>query len=443
MTQIVVGGGFRGACLAAALRRRGAAVTLIEGSRALGGVLRGADWDGRPADLGCQMFTAGAPRLAQMLHEVLQGAVKSIEVQYATMTPAGRVDGVAVLDLTALADRPAAAAELIAAAARADEADATDLRERLLRRYGRTAGLAVIAAAERCARAPAQSLDPGALDSMPLGRIRLLPTAEALPLKADPRIDRCLAVPAADRPTATNRLADYPRQGGTRAFADGLRPWLEQQGVEVLTGAVVAKLAPEGGLLTLADGRELPLEQLWWTTAPEVLAGLLGDEAPPLAGHPVPLVVHDFAVPVNLIEPFTYIHDLRPGQRVYRASTPGLYGGILNQHGEAQVCAEVPTGLHEPAWTEAHSAEEAARVWEELREMGLVKGALPERRRTLRAPDSLRYPRRGAAASFDAFAARLAERNPWVCAWSQRTYAKATLLDEAEALAESAAVGRA
>jgi glycine/D-amino acid oxidase-like deaminating enzyme len=441
MTQVVVGGGFRGVCLAAALRRRGADVLLIEAGRGLGGVLRGADWEGLPADLGCHLFTGGATSLERMLHDVLEGAVADVQVSYATMTPTGRVDGVAVLDLTGLADRDTASAELLAAAARDDEHLASDLRDRLLRRYGATAGLAAISAAERCARVPAHTLAPGALDSLPLGRIRLLPTPEALALKRDPRVDGRLAVPAADRPTATNMVAQYPRSGGLRAFADGLRSWLERLGVRVRTGAAIEAIELGGARLVLRDGEPIHAGHVWWTTAPEALAALLHDDPDALRGQPVPMVVHHFAVPMQQIGPFTYIHDFRPGRRVYRASTPGVYGGLVNAHGEGQVCAEVPCGLAEQAWTEAEAPDEADRVWSELVSMGIVAGATPQRHRALKAAASLNYPRKGASAAFAEFTARLAAHTPRITAWSQGTYAKAALIDEAEALAEAAAQG--
>jgi hypothetical protein len=101
----------------------------------------------------------------------------------------------------------------------------------------------------------------------------------------------------------------------------------------------------------------------------------------------------------------------------------------------------VPCGLAEQAWTEADAPDEADRVWSELVSMGIVAGATPQRHRALKAAASLNYPPKGASAAFAAFTARLAAHTPRITAWSQGTYAKAALIDEAEALAEAAAQG--
>jgi len=79
---VVIGGGFAGVAAAAALRARGARVTLIEARATLGGRARSDVLDAVPIDTGAQLITAGFARTVRLLGTQLErGAAHDIVVR--------------------------------------------------------------------------------------------------------------------------------------------------------------------------------------------------------------------------------------------------------------------------------------------------------------------------------------------------------------------------
>lgn len=392
MRALVLGGGLGGMVAARLLAARGAAVTLLEASAALG-----AGWQSRstphgPADLGLRVPRESGIGWADAL------IFHDLPILWHRLGPqpreahlfAGRVRGeTGCLDLRGLDPGLLARgrAEMIARAAIPDPgAAAPDLAARWRAVYGPTlleAGLR--AACRSLLGAEPEVLAPLAAAGRLPPRIVIAERAETDRLRELGHLGARLAHPrAADAPASGGSYL-YPRQGGIGAWTAALEAALRRAGVAILTGARLAGLAEAGGRLRgarLADGSELACDLLVLAAPPRALPQLPEVPEPSMAvsarlvavegGAPPPrewLVSYDPGTPFLRLGFPERLEGAAPG-RVWRviaelreeAPLEGALAAIGLLPAGARILAEIPlgTGRFAVETVQSRAAREAA-----------------------------------------------------------------------------------
>lgn len=409
---VVVGGGFQGLLAYQILGEAGCAVTLIERTELLGGVLASVEEEGLFLDNGCHVFENSDSETTRLVRGVLGPDILPVEVRYASITEGRKVDGVSIPDFTGTdrARRDRMVIETISAVA-APEAEASTLADLLHREYGPVLAEALGKVVEKAARVGPEDLDPGAFFTLPLHRVRLLPDEASLLLKRLPELDARLAVPSQSKPMRFYPEAEaafphrifYPRGKGMRTFCERSEAYLGSRGVNLMRGRSVEALSREAGgvVLRLDDDSDIQADRMVWTLEPHRLAGLAGD-TDDLGNltHRVPMVLYYFLVPANEEPDYTYIQDFSEDSLVYRASSPGFYGRQRNGDGLSCLLAEIPTEQDSILWREPEAA--IGRVWQEMRALGMSARAEPIRTIVRRTPVSYRLHRPGYAMAAEA-----------------------------------------
>ena len=435
---VVIGGGIRGIIGAYFLAKANCAVTLIERAPFLGGVLHSQEWNGFYLDKGCHLFDNVNDESTDVMHEIMDGEVIPVHVKYASVTEGVKSDGVAVPDYTVL-DRATQARILfeVVEAATAGPRDNTTLADVLSNRYGETLAERLSSAARKMLRVDPDQLDACVLPSTVFGRIRIVPDDLALLLKESPALDERIAASSQHDPLKFYRdqAAKYPYRNyyphgkGMRSFCEKALERLRNLGVNVVFGEAVESISNHGAKLdlTLSSEKVLEADRVLWGTDAGMLAKVVFDHNP-LDGlvHAVPMAMYYFKCPREQVGEYTYIHDYSEDSLIFRASSPGAYGGQVDADGSTYVCFEVPTTIGSPVWEDPDGHLSA--VWQEALALGIVHGEQPQDHTVLRAPVSYRMAKVGFEAAQNELTARVRELSERIIIAEQTAFSKADIV---------------
>jgi protoporphyrinogen oxidase len=392
------------------LVNRGHAVTLLEQSPRLGGVLHSSESNGLYLDLGCHLFTNTDPESTRFIFEILDGEYHSVSVEYASITRGELVDEISIPDFTGLSKEQKATILYEQASQRSAEnqQEHTDLDARLRHRYGATVAEMLAPVVEKIGLAHPAELDPSTLQRTPLSRVRIYDDETAELLKQIPEFNEILAVPSQEDPMRFYPQAReyyphknfYPSNQGMRGFVTAATEYLEAKGVKILTECKITDLrsSQESVQVDLADSCCQEARQLIWTAGPENLAPMMDSESWDYA-HNVPMVLYYFFVPEDSNVNYTYLHDFSPDSHVYRLSAPGFYGNQRNERGQSYICAEVPTTTDSDIWEQP--GEYVDTIWKTAVEYDLIQGTDMRGVEIKQTPVSYPLYEAGARAAFD------------------------------------------
>jgi protoporphyrinogen oxidase len=320
------------------------------------------------------------------------------------------------------------------------------LAELLEQRYGALAASHLAGATRKVYRAEASELDPASIELTVFGRIALLEDAISRTLKQIPRLDSILAVRSdhdpllfyRDRVQRRDFRNFYPSSHGMRGFCERAQALLEAHGVTILLntdligferqpGSVSVEVRERGG----ANSQHLHADRLMWTLGIERLASLCGHgESLAQHMHGVPMVLYYFALNEGEVGDWSYVHDFDEDTLLFRASCPSNYGRNNRPAGAAFVCCEVPTERGSSLWNDPEGS--TARVWSELRALGLVSATAARAVHTLKAPSTYRVLRRGFTQLAAEFAQSLAAQDEILFTQDQ-TASKSRIFDSVRA----------
>jgi len=402
---VIVGGGFKGMLAATILLQQDQQVTLIEKGKALGGVMRGIDWNGYHLDLGCQIFDNSFPDVTAYLFAIMNKNVCSLDVKYAGMTAGRWSENYTIPDLTkGPLSQETIKAELAAIKAHASRLD-KNLSDYLNNRYGEHAATMLIEAARKKLQFDPGKLDASAANILFFERVKLFEDACSKTLKQDTFYDERLGLYSDTNsmlfyPEAAKFYPHrnfYPQSGGMRGFCDSATHHLQEKGAELIFEQAIQQV--KGGLIKLESGKMINGDKLIWAADSDVLQSvLLGENTLKQFIHPVPMVVVYFEVAVENIGQYTYVHDHTPEHLIFRASTPGIYSNQIID-GKSYICCEVPTSLNSDVWQNA--VRHLETIWQEACNLRVCSGDMPDKYKLLQAPVTFKLPLLGYQAEFE------------------------------------------
>jgi squalene-associated FAD-dependent desaturase len=400
LSVAVIGGGWAGCAAAVELAAGGAAVTLIEAARSLGGRARGVEVQGRTLDNGQHILLGAYGETLRLLKHVgidPDAALLRLPVQMRYPDPAPDCSG----GMDFVAPRLPAPLHLFAALLRAKGLGRED--KLALARFTTTARWMGWVLYQDC------TVDEllARFDQTPrLNRLLWHPLCIAAlntpPSRASSKVFLAVLRDSlgAKRRAASDML--LPRMDMGALFPQAAARYLEQHGGTVLAGVKASALAPDGDGWRLAlTGRDAAFDAVVLATPATQTAALLAAHAPgvadqlsALAYEPIATCYLQYAPSVRLDLPFYALLDDpsrgRWGQFAFDrgqldAAHPGLLAVVVSAAGDA-------AGLDQ----EALAASIAAQLAQDLRRPELAapqwSRVITEKRATLSCTPGLNRP---------------------------------------------------
>jgi protoporphyrinogen oxidase len=284
---VVVGSGIGGLCAALELSSRGHAVTVVDGSLEVGGLLRSVASNGCAFDLGTHFI------IETLDHEVDKRMVEpfvqadSAHVFVESLREAhvlfGRLNNsTGCPDLTVLPrDELRDAQNEYRAVESPDFMASESVTDSVLRRYGTTVYESFYEpAVTKLSGTDPVGLSCEVLATLHIPRVVLFDSETSIQMKRDPRHDARIGFSAISDGSSKVRKF-YPRVGGIGAWTAFLRRTAQDRGVIFLLGEAVSAVRFEGSQalgVQLDSGDFVPAGTVVWTVAPEILLRSIGDE---------------------------------------------------------------------------------------------------------------------------------------------------------------------
>ncbi len=422
---LIVGGGFKGIIASYFLSRSGCKVTLVESSPALGGLMRGKEWNGFYLDKGCHIFGNDDREMTEILLDIMDWAIVPVSARYASVTAGKLSKGFTIPDLTVLGKDVCAKIlyEMVKAQAEGveDTQEAESLEQALHLQFGPTAADYLGKAAWKFLRVHPNELDASVLRVTNFGRIRLLPEVATRMLKSHPVLDERLADSTQDDPfrhvpgalTTFPHRHFYPAEKGMQGFCDAAERYLAAAGIELRLGTRLKSMQSDaqGVSALLTDGTERRFDRVFWAADLGQLSELVfGEDS--IAGlvHKVPMVLYYFVLPQDRVGPYEFLHDFMPEHLVYRISAPGHYGRQIKDDGSTYICCEVTTEIGSPVWEDPEGHAES--VWGSAVAHGAVTGEDYDDVHILKTPVSYQVGKPGHSAALRSLKERIAAASP-------------------------------
>lgn len=409
-TMVVVGGGFKGIVTAKHLADRGYKVVLIESGKNLGGIHFSIPWDGFQLDLGCHVFSNENDQTTKLLFDLLGQAPSGVTPVVKSVYQNKHSDGLEYPDFTSMPNKLHAdyLFNLMNHVAHCqDEVLAepsldTSLESFFQNRYGEQVTRLLEDALKKILRTDLKNISSSAFSAIPAKRVSLAEPLLAGLLKQMPYLDELILNPSPDDPMRYMRKnvknydhrSFYPVKGGMGAFSKNAKQHLIDIGVQIKIESTISKIESNSNGLTLqlSDSENIECTDLFWTSGAQTLANVIGLDIDVSTNiHNIPMVLFYFDVPIDDVGPYTWVQDFDDNHLIYRASPPSMFGQGTAPKNRAYVLAEVLTDIDSDIYLNAEAYTN--KVWDEMVELGVCSGALPEHRKIMKTPVSYKFPK--------------------------------------------------
>lgn len=421
-TYAVVGAGFRGFCDSMQLLKQpGNTVYIIDRDPFFGGISHSGTIKGFAVDKGVHMFDGVPQDLADIVSEIMDGRLRTIDFVSVSAFGGVLTDGFSLPDLSSLDEttKDKIKQELLVLA-RTGGARRTPrtLAELLEDRYGKTAGGIFARIFRNVYNVDAGKVQPDAISKTSLGRLKFLDDEQMVALKnSNPWLDSVLAARRKALGKVDDLVSVYPDTGeAMRGWCIRAAKWLEAKGARLCLGEQVQSVSYSGGKAVIqTDKQRLEADHIIWTNdnAP-ALANALGftfETRDYISG--TPMLFATLITKARHIKDFTYLQNFDPEGKTYRTASAGIYSGQITPEGNSFVTCECPTPINSDRWNNADKAH--GEIWEECKALGIVS---PEAElidhAVLRLPSTFKVARLGYDDKIREFQAELKKRNPRV-----------------------------
>lgn len=419
-TYIVVGAGFRGFCDSLQLLKQpGAKVVILDRDPFFGGISYSASFKGFAVDKGVHMFDSITQELADIVSEIMEGKVRTIDFVSVSAFNGKLTDGFSLPDLASLDNettRQKIKSELLAMASQGEARRAPrNLAELLEDRYGKTAGGIFANIFRHVYNIDAANAQPDAISKTSLGRLKFLPDEEMIALKKSSAwLDSVLAA----RRKAVGKVDDlvsiYPDTGeAMRGWCDRAAKWLEKKGATLALGHTITSIEKIGDKVVVNTDKG-PIEGdmvIWTNDNTRALASALGfefDASSHISG--TPMIFATMVTHADKIKNFTYLQNFDMNGVTYRTASAGIYSGQTDARGASFITCECPANTESEAWKNAPQMH--GPIWEECKKLGIVaEDAELLDHLIIRAPITFKVAKLGYDEKIAEFREEVAKRN--------------------------------
>ncbi len=418
-TYVVVGAGFRGFCDAMQLLNAGHKVYIIDKEPFFGGISYSIDLKGFAVDKGVHMFDGVPAALGDIVTEIMDGKVRTIDFVSVSAFNGKLTDGFSLPDLSSLdeATKAQITTELKALAATNGSARTPkNLTELLEDRYGKTAGHIFAGIFRDIYNIDANVVQPDAISKTSLGRLKYLDDPEMVALKqSSPFLDNVLAARRKSMGKVDDFVSVYPDTGeAMRGWCTRAATWLEKKGAVMCLGENITAIENGSDNITIVtDKRRIEADKIIWTNDnTQALAKTLGfefDLNDYISGTPMLFAV--MITQAKHIKDFTYLQNFNPEGITFRSASAGIYGNQITSEGASFITCECPAAIGSIEW-EAFK-ELHMPIWEECKALGVVSSdATLLDHAVIRLPSTFKVAKLGYDDKIAEFSDEVRKRNP-------------------------------
>ncbi len=372
----VVGTGFRGFCdVVQLLKVRGVKITMFEHSDKYGGFVNSSKVGSFWVDRGVHMFDSIPQELAELITNILNGRVNSVEFKSISRFNGTNTDEFSLPDLSSLdLDTIARMRSELLSAEDVARDDCSDLNDYFNRRYGPTVAAVYSKIFSNVYGVVASTAQVNAIDRTSLGRVRFGSDKEMMELKVrNQRLDQILAARRSAIGKVDDLVSIYPdTKKGMQGWADASMGWLLSKGVEIQLSTTVTEIRSENGKVAMTSslGKKIFDRVIWANDDIRSFASAVGiREGASALVSPTPMVLATLFTDHSKIRDFTYMQNFEDGAISYRTASAGIYSKQIID-GKTFITAECPSSL---AKIETLDASVFARqLWDELRSIGVI-----------------------------------------------------------------------
>ncbi len=403
---IVAGGGFKGIMSAYLLAKAGHRVTLVEKAPFLGGIMHSREWNGFFIDNGVHVFDSVQKEVGDIVTDVMDGDVVPVSFNSASVYGDQVTHGFSLPDFSGISRQMQEKIlfEVVerSAVGAADSHD--NLHDRLTDFYGPTAAELMGSSLKHIYDIGPENLSPEALRQTSFHRLRFLPDAMALILKANPQLDDRLAAKRASLGKIDDFVSLYPGKRGMRGFCEKVLIKLQEMGIDIRLKDSLSdiQLTETGVQAKLKDDETITADHLIWASElPGLAEAWLGEDQISQHVYRTPMLLYAFQTHVDRIYDCTYFQHFTPGAYAYRSAAAGRYSHQIREDGSTFITCECPASIDSERWENAEA--NAPAVWQECIDIGLISGQEGfDDYNVLRAKVTHRMPKPGYGAACDA-----------------------------------------
>lgn len=378
---LVVGAGFRGFCDSLQLINAGHTVHLIDSAPFFGGISYSLKFKEFFVDKGVHMMNSVPQEFADIVSEIMNGQVRTIDFISVSAFNKTLTDGFALPDLSSLDEttKNTITQELLTLAEKnaqgAIHPDSKTLLELLESRYGKTAGGIFGDIFKHIYHADAHLVQPDAISKTSLGRLKYLDDDAMLKMKQrDPWLDDMLAARRKSIGKVDDLVSVYPNSGeAMRGWCDRAKAWLEAKGVIMHLGERIQSIQSESNGVTIkTETSTIEGDSVVWTNDNvDALARAVNIDfsvASYISG--TPMLFATFVTQAKHIKNFTYLQNFDPSGHTYRSASAGIYSNQITPDGTSFVTCECPAEMGSDRWEKGEALYQ--EIWQECKDLSVV-----------------------------------------------------------------------
>lgn len=421
-SYVVVGAGFRGFCDSMELLKQpGSKVTLIDSAPFFGGISYSAQVKGFAVDKGVHMFDSIPQSLADIITDIMDGQVRTIDFVSVSAFNGVLTDGFSLPDLSSMdqATKERITQELKTLASQSGGARTPrNLKELLESRYGKTAGGIFSDIFRNIYHVAADKVQPDALSKTSLGRLKYLGDEDMLSLKqSHPWLDSVLAARRKAIGKVDDLVSVYPSTGeAMRGWCERAATWLQAKGATLHLGEQIKSVESSGGKVAVqTDKQRIEADRVIWTNDNvSALAQAMGfsfDVRDYISG--TPMIFATMMTQAKHIKDFTYLQNFDPQGYTYRTASAGIYSNQITPEGISFITSECPADIGSGRWEKFHEMHRP--IWEECKALKIVsEEAELLDHSVIRIPTTFKVAKLGYDEKIREFQQEITKRNPRV-----------------------------
>jgi hypothetical protein len=421
-TYVVVGAGFRGFCDSLQLLKNPSnKVYIVDRDPFFGGISYSVNVKGFAVDKGVHMFDSVTQELADIVTEIMDGKVRTIDFISVSAFNNIMTDGFSLPDLSSLDEsiKQRITDELMMLAKTGGgKSKPSNLLEYFYHHFGQTAGDIFANIFRHVYNIDPAQAQPDAISKTSLHRLKFGSDEDMMRLKqSNPWLDSVLAARRKAIGKVDDLVSVYPDTGeAMRGWCDRAAKWLEARGAVLCLGQQVTAVeqAP-GKVVVVTDKQRIDADHVVWTNDnTKALAANMGfefDASERMSG--TPMLFATMMTKAEHIKNFTYLQNFDLGGITYRTASAGIYSNQIREDGASFITSECPVAIDSDAWKNA--PEMHAKIWEECKRLEIVA---PEAELLdhviMRAPVTFKVAKLGYDEKIREFNDEVRKRNPRV-----------------------------
>lgn len=442
----IIGSGFRGIFDALILsNNKNNQITIYDKSEFFGGISRSQKIFGFNVDMGVHMFDSVQKELYEIVCEVMEGNMQTINFVSQSAYKNKVTDGYSLPDLSSESKliKKKITNEVISLAvdpklSKYKILNSHKLSELLNNRYGDTAGGIFSEIFQKVYSISSDRCDCNALNKTSLGRLKHLDDEDMKVLKKNKYLDTILAARRKSIGIVDDYVSGYPSDGkGMGGFCDRVLNLLVKRNVDIRLGKNIKTEIKNKKIRVLETKNKISdeFDHLIW--AADRLNPLLNDLDININldkyFYQTPMIFAVLVTDHKDIKDFTYMQNFSQNGITYRTSAAGIYSNQISSDKKSFLTAECPCSLDE--FASLNESILVNKIWNEVKTLKIVsKNAELHDYKLIKVGKSFQVPLMGFSKKYDHVSKELNQFKEVISVHSLKLFFRRELYQESKEL---------